>query len=148
KEKRRKQKIKDRLTKRYGHKPSDSDLEWRILNDQLIELERKGDWGFARNKRLEMAKHIKKYSKPNIALKMFCEVCYIDSNGPRNTSGLPDNRQPFTQSNANIFPGIIRHIKELTEEENLDIDQLKKLYLKAATETNDRLGGLLPIKPK
>ena len=81
KEKKREQKIKERLTKRYGHEPSDSDLEWRILNDQLIEFEQKGDWGFARNKRLEMAKHLKKHSKPNISLKMFCEICYIDSNG-------------------------------------------------------------------
>lgn len=150
KEKRRKEKIKNRLQEQYGSEPNEEDLEWKVLNEQAFEYEQNGDWGFARNKRLEMAKHLQKHSRPERALKMYCEICYIDSNGPRNTSRLPDGMKghPFSQSKARLALGIIKRVDKLLKKMNAGKDQLKSIYFESAEETYNRLGGMPPIKPE
>lgn len=49
-------KEKEILRKRFGGKePSDNDVRWGLLNKQLIEHAKNGDWGLYRNARFQMA---------------------------------------------------------------------------------------------
>jgi ssDNA-binding Zn-finger/Zn-ribbon topoisomerase 1 len=153
KEKRRMEKIAEKLRNRSGKEPSQEVVEWLALNEQSVEIASTGNWGFYRNKRLEMAKHLEKRKMPQKALQMYFEVCYLDSNGPNNTGGWPDQmkrtRPPFSQDSAFIAPGLVRIIKKLIEKLDLDLKNAESLYIQRAKETQENLAGIgLPISPE
>lgn len=153
KEKERKNRIRSQLKVSSGTEPTDDIIEWSVLNEQSKEYAEQCDWGFYRNKRLEMAKHLQKQLKLLESLKMYLEVCYIDSNGPQNTSGWSEQMKKkwlqFSPDNAMIYTGIVKRIDKLVKKLDLNLKNIEAIYLKTASDLGDNLSGIeLPVTPE
>lgn len=149
-----KQKIeaeRTRLAKQFGQAPSENDVKWGLLGREAIEQALNGNWGLYRNTRFQMAEVLRRESKLKQALSMYCWVCYLDLNGPRNTSGLKDPEllrefPSFSPKEAFLAPGIISRMTRIIEKLNLDQENVFSLFLEAAGL--DHKGLKLPVQPE
>ncbi len=146
KEKRRKSKIAERLKKQTGESPSTEIVELQAMNEQVEELEQKGDWGLARNKRKDIAEYLERKAKYEEALKTYFEICYLDVNGPRNAS---QNGEPlFSQDLAFVSPGVIKKVAGLIKKLELERKEIESYYLHSAHHIEKRSGKKnLPATP-
>lgn len=150
KEKARKKRIRDGMRERYGKEPADYDVEFRVLNDQALEAEFSGDWGFARNYRLKMAKNLEKRKNHKLALRLYCHVCYLDINGPNNRSGIQsvdlDKYPYFTPKNGFLASGVIKRMKKLIGKLDFDEADCKQGFV----EVNKQIfeGSPTPLSPE
>jgi len=137
KEKKRKEKIKDRLSNQYGVEPSEEDVEYKALNEKATEYELNGDWGFGRNTRLKMAKNLEKRESYDLAFRTYCHVCFLDINGPNNRSGISNKRLEnfpyFTPKSAVLAPGVLKILKHIIEKLNYDITDTKQEFIEVTT---------------
>lgn len=152
KERKRVKNTKQKLTKKFGKQPSENDVKWRLLNEDLITHARKGDWGMYRNTLLSMGDVLKKDSKWEQALGMYLEVCYVDVNGPNNMGGIPRDQwqglvNPFDPTMGFLAPGVIEYIRKISTKLGVDIKTLKKLFLDHARKQSRSL-GIYPISPE
>ena len=129
-------KEKEILRKRFGGKePSDNDVRWGLLNKQIIENAKNGDWGLYRNTRFQMAEILRGEMKLKDALQTYLEVCYLDLNGVRNTGGINDQEilkefPPFDpKESAFLAPGVIDLIKKIVLKLDLNKDDVKQIFI-------------------
>jgi hypothetical protein len=149
----RKQEIdgeRSRLAKQFGRAPSENDVKWGLLNKEVIEHALNGDWGLYRNTRFQMAELLRKESKFKQALSMYCWVCYLDLNGPRNNGGLKDpallrDYPPFSPREAFLAPGIISRLAGITKKLHVDEEEVLAVFREAAE--HDYKGLKLPVQP-
>lgn len=150
KEKKREQRIRDDMRKRFGKEPADEDVEFRVLNDQAVEAEFAGQWGFARNFRLGMAKNLEKRKSYELSLRMYFHVCYLDLNGPNNRGGMEFNnleKYPyFKPKNAILAPGVIKRMKKLINKLKFTDEDCRKEFI----EVNKPIfeGSPTPLSPE
>ena len=81
---------KVKMAKRLNREPTDSDVQWSLLNQELLEHAKKRNWGLFRNTKVAMAEIFRKENRLSAALGGYLEVCYLDLNGPSNTGGVDD----------------------------------------------------------
>ena len=98
-----------------------------------------------------MAEALRKESKLKQALSMYCWVCYLDLNGPRNTSGLKDSEllrefPPFSPKEAFLAPGIISRMTRIIEKLDLNQENVSSTFREAAG--HDYKGLILPVQPE
>ncbi len=130
-------KEKEILRKRFGCKePSDIDIKWSLLNKQLMEHAQNGDWGLYRNVKFQMAEILHREMKLKNALQTYLEVCYLDLNGPNNTSEINDSSllkefPPFEPSEDNSFlaPGVIERIQRILKKLELEKEKVKTDFI-------------------
>ncbi len=129
-------KEKEILRKRFGGKePSDNDVRWGLLNKQLIEHAKNGDWGLYRNARFQMAEILRGKMKLKDALRTYLEVCYLDLNGVRNVDGMNDPEilkefPPFDpKESAFLAPGVIDLIKRIVLKLNLSKEEIEQIFV-------------------
>jgi DNA-directed RNA polymerase subunit RPC12/RpoP len=139
-----------RLAKQFGREPSEKDVQWALLNKEVLKHASDGDWGLYRNARFQMAEILRKESKLNQALSMYFWVCYLDLNGPRNTGGVKDpdllrDYPPFSSKGAFLAPGVISRITRLLDKLTLDHAEIMALFEKAAE--HDYKGLKLSVSP-
>lgn len=75
-----------------GIEPSESDIEWHLLLDELIEHAKNNQWGLYSNTILRMAEHLYKLKEFDQSLRKYLNVLYLDINGPNNVSFLMESR--------------------------------------------------------
>ena len=118
--------------KRFGCAPSENDVKWALLNKQLTEYALKGDWGFYRNTKLQMADILRKEKKLKNALYFYLDVFYLDLNGPNNMGGtsprLLKEFPPFRPNEAMIAPGILKRILSIVKQLELDTKETEILF--------------------
>lgn len=136
---------------RFQTAVSKNDVKWSLLGKETIEHALNGNWGLYRNTRFQMAEVLRKESKLKQALSMYCWVCYLDLNGPRNTSGLKDPEllrefPPFSPKEAFLAPGIISRMTRIIEKLNLDQEKVFTVFREAAG--HDHKGLKLPVQPE
>lgn len=129
-------KEKEILRKRFGGKePPDNDVRWGLLNKQIIENAKSGDWGLYRNTRFQMAEILRGEMKLRDALRIYLEVCYLDLNGVRNVGGMNDPEilkefPPFDpKESAFLAPGVIDLIKRIVLKLNLNKEEIKQIFV-------------------
>jgi predicted RNA-binding Zn-ribbon protein involved in translation (DUF1610 family) len=151
-EKKRFTEEKDKLAKRFGREPSDNDVRWSQLNQELIEHARQRNWGFFRNAKFEMAEILRKEGRSAGALGFYLEVCYLDLNGPNNTSGITDSellRQypPWNPKDltANLAPGILDRVARIIQKNNQSPATVEEIYRTRASVLHTSLR--LPLSP-
>ena len=105
---------KTRLATRFGREPSDNDVQWGLLNQELLEHVQQRNWGLFRNTKFAMAEILRKENRLPAALGGYLEVCYLDLNGPHNTGGITDGEllreyPPWNHKDptAELAPGIL-----------------------------------------
>lgn len=140
-----------RLAKQFGKAPSENDIKWGLLGKDAIEHALNGNWGLYRNARFQMAEVLRKESKLKQALSMYCWVCYLDLNGPRNTSGVKDQEllrefPPFSPKEAFLAPGIISRMARIIEKLNLDQEKVSLIFQEITVR--DYKGLKLPMQPE
>jgi hypothetical protein len=97
------------LHQRFGKPPSDSDIAWRLLNQDLIVHGVAGNWALYRQTRFRMAELLHAEGKSKAALLTYFEVCYLDLNGAQ------DHGRCVHQPHASMeFPAPIPEKGELT----------------------------------
>lgn len=135
-------KEKEVLRKRFGGKePSDNDVRWSLLNKQLMEHAKNGDWGLYRNARFQMAEILRGEMKLKDALRIYFEVYYLDLNGSSNTGGIKDTEllkefPPFDpHRDSFLAPGVIDLIKRIVIKLNLNKEEIKQIFI----ENNSRV---------
>ena len=141
---------KEILRKRFGGKePSDNDVRWGLLNKQIIENAKNGDWGLYRNTRFQMAEILRGEMKLKDALRTYLEVCYLDLNGVRNVGGMNDPEllkefPPFDpKESAFLAPGVIDLIKRIVLKLNSSKDEVKQIFIEHNSRSEKSLR--LPI---
>lgn len=142
-EKEKVKKEKEILTKRFGKEPTENDVKWGLFNKELIENARNNNWGLYRNTRLDMGDLLKKEGKYQQTLETYLEICYLDLNGPMNGG---NTRFDPTYPTAELAPGIIRYINQLYPKINIELVEVKRIFLKVATTTQQSLK--LSISPE
>jgi len=128
-----------------------NDVEWGLLNKQLIEYAKKSDWGLYRNVRLKMAEILRREINLKEALKTYLEICYFDLNGFSNRGGINDPEilkefPPFDTTSVFIASGIVDRIRILIKKLNITIDNVKEIFLKHNQLIYESLK--LPVKPE
>ena len=143
---------KAKLAKRFGRAPSNNDVQWSLLNQELVEHAAQQDWGLFRNTRSEMGKILLKESKFTEALGRFLEVSYLDLNGPRNCGGITDKEllrefPPWDPADptAELAPAIVDWAASIICDGKLTLDTVEELYWTKATALYASL--LLPLNP-
>lgn len=135
---------KELLRKKFGGKePSENDVHWGLLNEDLLENAKSEQWGLYGNVRFQMAEILNKENKLKDALRMYLEVCYLDLNGatnmPTDENGHvihdPEYFKPFDSEQKFLAPGIIDLIKRIVLKLKLSKDEIKKIFV----EHNSRI---------
>lgn len=142
---------KAELTERFGGPPAQNDVQWSLLNKQIIEHSRSGNWGFYRNARFEMAEILRKERKLRQALSTYLEVCYLDLNGPNNTGGINSAEilkkyPPFSANSAFLAPGVVDRIMKIIKKLQIDLADVQNMF--AETATTQHISLKLPVSPK
>jgi hypothetical protein len=125
---------RSRLRSRFGKEPSERDVQWGILNQNLLKHAHNGDWGLYRNERFSMGELLRKEQRLQQALCFYLEVCYLDLNGPNNTGGTTDPEilaefPPFSpQEFAMLAPGVVDRIGVIIRRLSLDAAAVKTKY--------------------
>lgn len=127
------EKEKRALSLRFGCDPSDNDVRWSILNQQLLENSINGNWGLYRNTRLSMGGVLEKEGKFPDSLATYLEVCYLDVNGPSNTGGYQNTEllkklRAFSPDEAFLAPAVIDRIVELLNQLELSEEDGKRIF--------------------
>lgn len=154
-DKKRFEKQRDLLRKRFGGKePSENDVWWGLLNEDLLEDMKKGQWGSYTSTKLKMADILRKEMKLKHALQIYLEICYLDLNGPLNMMiGENDNiifdseyNKPFDLECAFLAPGIVDYVKILKKKLSLNTIDLKNIFIEHNRKIEKSLN--LPLSPQ
>jgi len=125
---------KAKLAERFGREPSENDVTWSMLNQELIEHASQQNWGLFRNAKMQMADIYRKESKLEDALGAYFEVCYLDLNGPNNMSGVTDPEllrefPPWNpKQDAFLAPGIVDRVARLIQKTETDESIAKNMF--------------------
>jgi len=155
--KKRIEKEKETLRRKFGKEPSDNDVEWSLLNKDLINHAKRGDWGLYSNARFKMAEILYQEKRLKEALETYLEVCYLDLNGPSNLGGMRDPQLlkesdllneflPFDPESGFLAPGVIKRILRIINKLGLEKEELKSEFLKHNARIHKALK--LPLSPE
>lgn len=133
-EKRKIEKEKEILKKKFGKEPLGSDVQWSILNKSLIEDAQHRNLGFYRNTRFEMAEILRKELKLENALQTYLEVCCLDLNGPNNRGGMNDAEllkefPVFDSEMSFLAPAVINRIRSIVKKLKFDKNKVKSIFI-------------------
>jgi tetratricopeptide (TPR) repeat protein len=111
------------LTKAFGETPSENDIQWRLLNDNIRKSVQNNDWGLYRQTIFEQGEFIRKEKKLKYAMGLYFSVCYLDLNGIIYWKWGIFNRS------ESLAPGIIERIIKIKEKLQLSKEETYKIYM-------------------
>lgn len=140
---------RNRLREKFGREPSENDIKWAQLNNELLEHANQFQWGLYRNARLSMGDVLKKEGRYLNALDTYLEVCYLDVNGPNNC-GTRDPQilrefPPFNPKDGMLAPGVLGYVEDMLECQELSKNDAHARFLDIATKVQRSLN--LPLLP-
>lgn len=140
---------RNRLRAKFGREPSENDIKWAQLNNELLEHAKGFQWGLYRNARLSMGDILKNEERYLNAIDTYLEVCYLDVNGPNNC-GTRDPQilrvfPPFNPKDGMLAPGVVGYIEDILERQELSKNDARARFLEIATKTQHSLN--LPVAP-
>lgn len=153
-DKKRFEKQKNLLRKRFGGKePFENDIWWGLLNEDLMENIKKGQWGSYTNTKFKMADILRKEMKLKHALQLYLEICYLDLNGPLNmmideNNDIvfdPEYNKPFDLECAFLAPGIVDCIKMIKKRLLLNTEDLKNIFVEHNNKSKKNLNLSLSV---
>ena len=146
----RRQNISAQLRSRFGREPSENDIDWALLNDDILKCVKDRNWGLYRNARFAMAEILSKEKKDSQALDFLLEVCYLDLNGPNNCGGISDPQllrdfPPFDPTAGSLAPGVVGRIHHTMQILRQSSNQIESRFLAVANRLAQSLK--LPLLP-
>lgn len=145
------EKERQTLEKRFGQKPSDNDIQWSLLNNDILKHAQHRDWGLFRNTKFNMAEILRKETKLKSALSFYLEVCYLDLNGPNNVGGISSSEllkeyPAWNPKDAFLAPGIISRVLKIIKKIEFDRSSSREFFLSKAIRLEKSLR--LPVSPQ
>ena len=142
-ERSRAENARDELRSKFGRNPSENDVRWKLLNEDAITHASDGNIGLYRNTRFEMSELLRKEGRGLQSLHLLLAVCYLDANGPQNTSGWGDMKHEwFSLGQAFLAPGILGRTGSLIDGLGLSEAEVYQHFL-AATKTYASWPGIV-----
>ncbi len=142
-EKKRYDDEKARLRAQFGHKPSDNDVKWGLLNQELIECATNQNWSSFRGVKLGMAEVLYKEKRFKGSIAFYFEVCYLDLNGPHNVSNILDEPEllkkypPWNPKKGDLASGIITRARRAMKAIEMTEPDAKQLFFERANELKE-----------
>ena len=136
------EKRRNELREKFGGKePSEHDVHWGLLNEDIMNHAQNGQWGLYCNTRMQMADLLWKEKRHKGALQLYCMVCYLDLNGANNMPVGKNNRairdvegvMPFDPELKFLAPGIINRIRKAIEILGMSKEEFQELFLERAS---------------
>ena len=146
---------RDALKKKFnGKEPSENDVQWSLLNEEIIEHSSNAQWGLYSNTRRQMAEILWKEKRLKDALLMYCMVCYLDLNGASNVitdeNGKairdPEFFRPFDVETKFLAPAIIKRMQKIIKELEITKEDFSELFIERATI--EHRATKAPVPPK
>lgn len=129
---------KKALRKKFGGKePSEHDVQWSLLNEEILNTASNAQWGLYRNARFQMAEILNKEDKLKDALRMYLGVCYLDLNGASNmptdeNGNVIDDTEffkPFDPEMKFLAPGVIDRIQRVIKKLEITKEEVKEIFM-------------------
>ena len=142
---------KARLAERFGKEPSNNDVTWSLLNQDMMKYAAQNQWGLFRNAKFEMAEILRKEARIDNALETYLEVCYLDLNGPSNMGGIDDPQllkefPPWDPKHlGELAPGIVDRVAKIIKKTGASQNDLEIMFFSRATKLSNSLH--LPVAP-
>lgn len=138
-------KAKTELAVQFGKEPSENDVFWKFLNDELQYYALRDDWGLYSNVISQQAQLLEGEGKLRQALTFNLWLCYLDMNGPNNLGEL--GRTPgIKRFDPQGWPLIVDPIIKINGSLNLSKEEMKTLFFDHNQKIHDSLR--LPISTK
>ncbi len=128
------EKIKLGLKEKRGVSPSDNDVKWSYLNQQLLENIKNNNWGSYGSVKREMAQILEKEGRMLNALHVYLSVCFLEINGASNSSTndpeilkeLPPFNLDFYES---LNPWLVNKIRKIMDIEKISLEELQSIFI-------------------
>jgi hypothetical protein len=104
--------------------PSEQDIKWHLLLDESVKNVTEGNMAMYRDVVLCQAGLLLEMGVKKDSLTMLLEVCYLDMNGPVNTSGLL-----FDPSKGGLSPGVLDMIAMSNSELHLTKKEIRARFM-------------------
>ena len=138
------------LHQRFGKPPSDSDVAWRLLNQDLIIHGAAGNWALYRQTRYHMGELLHAEGKLKAALLTYFEVCYLELNGAQERGCSVHPPHASTESplpkKAQLAETLLERCLEVAGSLHLNGHDLREWFYRAAAQPYHDLR--LPIDPQ
>jgi hypothetical protein len=143
-DKERRSKARALLTETFGHVPGEDDVEWKLLNEDLLTAAGEQDWPRYRDTRHTMAQLLSREKKYKDALATFLEVCYVDINGPINVKdhrwrGVSEPFGPWTPKFGRLNSRVVERVAKVTLAANFTSAATHALFMERATAVKQAL---------
>ncbi len=149
-DKQRRAQIKGLLAEKFGRAPSETDVEWKLLNENLLTAAREQDWPRYRDTRHAMAQLLSREKKHEHALVTFLEVCYLDINGPINVKdnrwrGVSEPIGPWTPKFGHLNSRVVERLAKIAHVENFALENMHAQFMKRAGDVKQALHLPVPL---
>ena len=131
-----------------GREPSDNEVNWNLINKELLKESDAGNWGAWSSTKFKLGDILYSEMKLIEALRIYLEVCYLYLNGPNNTGGMSSDFVPaFDPSGVNAFvaPGIINRVQRIVKKLDANEEVVRKEFLEHNSPIEKSMN--LPIAP-
>jgi len=130
------------LMNKFGAKPREYDVLWRLFNVRIIQTTLEGNFGLLTLAYMEAADILRKETDFFNSLTYFFYVCYLDINGAYNGMEQTDMYMyrgdpiAYQKKNSIISAHIITNIKKLTVLAALTIDEQEEIFYYSMNQYN------------
>ena len=126
------QKAYKELEKKFGSKPKENDVLWRLFNEQVLQTTKDQNFGLLRNSYSEAAKILRKEKKFLHSLLYYFYISYLDINGATNNMEQCDehnsNQRAYQILESEVLPYFISTINKLVVLADLTMEELEEIY--------------------
>jgi hypothetical protein len=132
------------LAEKFGQAPSEGDVEWKLLNEDLLTSASKQDWPKYRDTKHAMAQLLSRENKHKHALATLLEVCFLDINGPINVKadrwrGVSEQLGPWTPKFGRLNSRVVERIIRTARAGDLTSEAVHSLFVERATVVRQAL---------
>ena len=142
--KQRRSQAKASLAEKFGRAPSEGDVEWKLLNEDLLTSASKQDWPRYRDTKYAMAQLLSREKKYKDALVTLLEVCYLDVNGPIDVKadrwrGVSEPFGPWTPKFGRLNSRVVERIAKTARAGDLTLETVHSLFVERASVVRQAL---------
>lgn len=141
------ERVTESLTRQFGRSPSESDVLWRIFNEEILQYSSSEEWGFYTQVQFEMGELLMSEGKYKPALHQYFTALILSINGPRNID------RELVKSGYSRFSGegfcaglYLDRVKQMIRNTEIKDEDLKEIFFSLASDLQKTL--LLPLTPE
>jgi DNA-directed RNA polymerase subunit RPC12/RpoP len=141
------EKVVEALTQQFGRAPSDSDVLWRIFNEERLQYSSSESWGLYTQVNFEMGELLMSEGKPEAALAQYINAYILISNGPMNIDReLVQSGYARFSGEGPPAPNYVKRIDQMLKQSALPNEKFKDLFFSSAQLLQRDLQ--LPLSPE